>query len=179
VIIVGLLTQHSTRWDRAVSLLGYTYKFDHKKVNSDKEIDCSGYVSYIVGKKLGSWEHGRAGRKRFHHDAFDARNVSRQHAGRVRQRGQRVGPRAQQRRGPRRDRFGKRRAVVPVRERVSHARRRDTASSESVEKLELHRRKTSIWRLVSGPNPIQDQTILCWGYINGSGIITANRNCTT
>jgi hypothetical protein len=56
VIIAGLLKQHSTRWERAISLVGYKYKFDHKRINSEKEIDCSGYVSYIVGGKRGSWQ---------------------------------------------------------------------------------------------------------------------------
>lgn len=54
ILMVGLL--NSTRWDRAVSLVGCAYKFNSKKINGNKEIDCSGYVSYIVGKKLGSWQ---------------------------------------------------------------------------------------------------------------------------
>jgi len=54
VILVGL--SRPTRWDRAVSLRDYKYKFNSKTINDKKEIDCSGYVSYIVGLNLGSWE---------------------------------------------------------------------------------------------------------------------------
>jgi len=58
VLLAGLVLwlSRSTRWDRAVSLLDYSYKFNKKKINENKEIDCSGYVSYIVGMNLGSWE---------------------------------------------------------------------------------------------------------------------------
>ena len=55
LVILGALF-YPTRWDRAVSLVDYSYRFNSKKINDTKEIDCSGYVSYIVGLNLGSWE---------------------------------------------------------------------------------------------------------------------------